>query len=114
MLSQKEIKRNQRHQKISAKIRGSKERPRLVVHRSNKNLYAQLIDDSIGKTLASASNIKDKKGSNVETAKNIGLEIAKKAKELKLETCVFDRNGYKYHGKVKALADGAREGGLKF
>jgi len=114
MPSLKEITRKRRHQKISKKVRGTAKRPRLVVFRGNANTYIQLIDDEAGKTLASASDIKDKKSTNIDGAKKIGTEIAKKAKELKIETCVFDRNGYKYHGKVKALADAAREGGLKF
>lgn len=114
MPSVKEIARNRRHQKISKKCRGTANRPRLVVFRSNKNIYAHLIDDEAGKTLSTISDVKDKKAANIESAKKIGTEVAKKAKELKIETCVFDRNGYKYHGKVKALAEAAREGGLKF
>ena len=114
MPSQKEITRKRRHNKIKKVAQGSTQRPRLVVFRSNTFTYAQLIDDSNGKTIAAASDMKEKKGSGDEKAKNIGVEIAKKAKEAKVETCVFDRNGYKYHGKVKAVAEGAREGGLKF
>lgn len=114
MPSKKEIARKRRHQKIAKIARASNDRPRLVVFRSNLYTYAQLIDDITGKTLVAASNMKDKKAKGMEAAKNIGLEIAKKAKEQKIDTCVFDRNGYKYHGKVKAIAEGAREGGLKF
>lgn len=114
MTSKKEIARKRRHQKIKKVAQGTTERPRLVVFRSNLHTYAQLVDDSTGKTIASASDMKEKKGKGIEKAKNVGLEIAKKAKEAKVETCVFDRNGYMYHGKVKAIAEGAREGGLKF
>ena len=114
MPSKKEITRKRRHRKIKKVAQGSSERPRLVVFRSNTSTYAQLIDDSNGKTVTAASDMKEKKGSGLEKAKNVGLEIAKKAKEAKVEACVFDRNGYKYHGKVKAVAEGAREGGLKF
>ena len=114
MPSKKEIARKRRHAKIAKIVRGSNERPRLVVFRSNTYSYAQLVDDTTGKTLAAASDMKESKGKGMDRAKNIGLEIAKKAKEQKIESCVFDRNGYMYHGKVKAIAEGAREGGLKF
>ncbi|MFC1600376.1 50S ribosomal protein L18 [Patescibacteria group bacterium] len=114
MPSKKDIARKRRHAKIAKIAKGSQERPRLVVFRSNLYTYAQLIDDSTGKTIAAASDMKDTKAKGIEKAKNVGLEIAKKAKEAKVETCVFDRNGYMYHGKVKAIAEGAREGGLKF
>ena len=114
MPSVKEISRKRRHQKISKKVRGTADRPRLVVFKSNSSTYVQLINDDAHKTLASVSDVKDKKSSNIESAKKIGADVAKKAKELKIENCVFDRNGYKYHGAVKALADAAREGGLKF
>ena len=113
MPSKKEIARHRRHQKVKAIAQGTGERPRLVVFRSNMFTYAQLIDDSTGKTIAAASDMKGK-GKGMEKAKNVGLEIAKKAKDAKVETCVFDRNGYMYHGKIKAIAEGAREGGLKF
>lgn len=105
--------RKRRHVKIATKVRGTKNRPRLVVFRSNANIYAQLIDDDAKKTIASASDVKMKKEAKMAKAKKVGLEIAKKAGENKITTCVFDRNGYKYHGRVKELADGAREGGLK-
>lgn len=114
MSSKKELARKRRHQKIKKIAQGTSDRPRLVVFRSNLHTYAQLIDDSASKTIASASDMKDSKNKGIEKAKNVGLEIAKKAKEAKIETCVFDRNGYMYHGKVKAIAEGAREGGLKF
>lgn len=106
--------KTRRHKRIRAKISGTAAKPRLVVSRSLAHLYAQLIDDASGKTVAAASDLKVKKGSKMERAKAVGLEIAQKALELKIETCVFDRSGYRYHGRVKALAEAAREGGLKF
>lgn len=111
----KKIKREKRHKRIKAKTMGDAKCPRLYVFRSNKHTYAQLIDDHKGKTLASAkdSEIKDK-GKKSEIAFKVGELIAKKAIEQKLEKVVFDRAGYKYHGRVKSLADGARQGGLKF
>ena len=99
---------------MRAKITGTQSRPRLVVFRSNTHTTAQPIDDVTGVTLASAHDLKEKKGSKTERAQKVGQEIAKNAKSHKIETCVFDRNGYKFHGRVKALADAAREGGLKF
>ena len=99
---------------MRAKITGTANRPRLSVFRSLTNIYAQLVDDSKGVVLVSASSIKTKKGNGSEIAKQIGLELAKKAAEKKIKSCVFDRGGYLYHGRVKALADGAREGGLQF
>lgn len=106
--------RKRRHAKIKAKISGTAAKPRLVVFRSLKATYGQLVDDTNGKVLLASSDIKSKKGSKTENASKAGVELAKKAKTAGIETCVFDRNGYKYHGRVKALADGAREGGLKF
>ncbi|QJD78505.1 50S ribosomal protein L18 [Spirosoma rhododendri] len=102
---------------IRAKVSGTAERPRLSVFRSNTAIYAQLIDDEAGNTLASASSIELKsevEGNNVETAKKVGQRLAEKAVAQNISSIVFDRNGYLYHGKVKALADAAREGGLKF
>lgn len=93
---------------------GSEVKPRLVVFRSLGHTYGQLVDDESGKTLVSASDMKTKKGTKTEKAMAVGKEIAEKAKSKGIETCVFDRNGFKYHGRVKALAEGAREGGLKF
>lgn len=113
MLSKK-ISREYRRAKIRAKVRGTKKCPRLSVFRSLNATYVQLIDDETGKTLCAASDLKIKKGSRVEKAKSLGLEIAKLAKEVKITTICFDRSGYKYHGIVKALAESAREGGLKF
>lgn len=105
---------------IAKKITGTPERPRLSVFRSNSNIYAQLIDDVSSKTLLSVSSlnkelkkeIADKKP--IETSKLVGVALAKLAKDAKIEKVVFDRNGYLYHGRVKAVADGAREGGLNF
>ena len=103
---------------IRKKIFGTAEQPRLSVYRSNKDIYAQLIDDAAGLTLVSASSaekeLKGDKGNKVEVAQLVGKKIAEKAKAAGLENVVFDRNGYLYHGRVKALAEGAREGGLKF
>lgn len=114
MKSQKIVARKRRHRKIVSKLSGTKERPRLVVYRSNIYTYAQLIDDEKGVTLTSVSDMKMKKGKKNDNAKKVGLELAKKALEKKIKGCVFDRNGFKYHGRVKAVGDGAREGGLKF
>lgn len=114
MANKKDQNRERRHAKIRAKIKGTPNRPRLVVFRSLRYTYAQIVDDENGVVLASSSDIKETKGTKVEKAKSIGLELAKKAKEKKIETVVFDRNGYKYHGRTKAIADGAREGGLNF
>ena len=88
--------------------------PRLNVYRSNQFIYAQIIDDKTGNVLASANDIKSKKGNKTESAKNVGLSIAKAAKSAKVESVVFDRNGFAYHGRIEALANGAREGGLQF
>ena len=111
----KQEKRNRRHARIRAKIQGTADSPRLFVFRSAKHIYAQLIDDNKGKIIASASDLKSGKRKNkTEKAKEIGKLIAQKAVEKKLEKVVFDRGGYKYHGRVKSLAEGAREGGLKF
>jgi large subunit ribosomal protein L18 len=106
--------RLQRHKRVRAKITGTKDCPRLVVFRSLNNHFAQLIDDTKGITIVSFSDYKLDKGNKTERAKQLGLKIAELAKEKKIDTCKFDRNGYKYHGRVKAIADGAREGGLKF
>lgn len=110
----KEILRERRRASIRAKVRGTSERPRLVVKRGLSNMYAQLIDDSEGKTICSTNDLKSKTKGKMDRAKEIGLEIAKLAIEKKITSIVFDRAGYKYHGRVKALADAAREGGLKF
>ena len=108
-------KRNRIKRRVRGKISGSAELPRLSVYKSNKEIYAQLIDDKDGKTLASASSRTLKaKGNKVEISAEVGKAIAEKAKAAGIENIVFDRNGFVYHGRVKALADGAREGGLKF
>lgn len=100
---------------IRKKISGTGELPRLAVFRSNSGIYAQLVDDKAGKTLTAASNQSlDLKGLNMENSKKVGADLAKKAVESGIEKCVFDRGGYIYHGNVKALAEGAREAGLKF
>jgi len=108
--------RARRHRRIRGKIFGTAERPRLVVFRSNKGISAQLVDDDSGKTLAGASwvGLKSFSGNKTEQATEVGKTLAAAAKEAGVETCVFDRGGYLYHGRVKALAEGAREGGLKF
>jgi len=111
----KKEKRIVRHARIRAKLIGTKEIPRLYVFRSNKHIYAQLIDDIKGKTLASAKDLEIKgKLKKVEMASKVGELIAKKALEQKIEKIIFDRAGHKYHGRIKSLADGARQGGLKF
>ena len=109
--------RLRRHRRVRGKVKGSPERPRLVVFRSNKGISAQLVDDLTGRTLAGASWInlkKSFKGSKTEQATEVGKLVAETAKKAGIEAVVFDRGGYLYHGRVKALAEGAREGGLKF
>jgi large subunit ribosomal protein L18 len=102
---------------VRAKVRGSAERPRLVVFRSNRGVEAQLVDDDSGRTLASASHLalaKSFKGDKTAQAEAVGKALAATAQKAGVDTCVFDRGGYLYHGRVKALADAAREGGLEF
>jgi large subunit ribosomal protein L18 len=109
--------RERRHRRIRRTIAGTAERPRLVVHRSNRGIEAQLVDDVEGKTLAAASHLgvkKTFKGTKSEQAAEVGKLLAAAATKAGIETVVFDRGGYLYHGRVKALADAAREGGLKF
>ena len=109
--------RLKRHRRVRGKISGTPERPRLNVFRSETNIYAQIIDDVSGKTLVSASSLDksfDGRGSNVEGAKKVGQMVAERAKAAGITTVVFDRGGYVYHGRVAALAEGAREGGLEF
>lgn len=112
------IARVKRHKAIRGKISGTAEAPRLNVYRSLSNIYAQIIDDTKGITLVSASSLDKslnlKNGGNIEAATEVGKLIAKKALENNIDTVVFDRGGYLYHGRVAALAEGAREGGLKF
>jgi len=120
ILKEKYRKRLKRHKGIRKKVFGVKEKPRLSVYRSSKNIYCQLIDDTTGRTLASAStlikDIKDKLpySGNVEAAKLVGQKIAEEAAKIGIAKVVFDRSGYKYHGRVKALADSARESNLVF
>jgi large subunit ribosomal protein L18 len=109
--------RARRHRRVRGKIHGTAGRPRLAVFRSNHGIAAQLIDDDAGLTLAAASHLELKKsfkGTKAEQAREVGALLATAAKKAGVETCVFDRGGYLYHGRVKALADGAREGGLEF
>lgn len=117
-MDKKSIRRKKIHYRIRARISGSAAKPRLSVFRSNRDIYAQLIDDNNGNTLAAASSrdkaIKASKGNKVELSKLVGQELAKKAQSLGITQCVFDRSGYLYHGRVKALSDGAREEGLQF
>ena len=105
--------RKVRHERVRKDVFGTKDVPRLNIYRSNKNIFASLIDDETGKTLATASSL-DMKGNNTEVASAVGKAIAKSAKDLKIKKVVFDRGGYLYHGRVKALADAARENGLDF
>jgi len=101
--------------RVRAKIgAGTAEKPRLVVFRGNANISAQIVDDIAGKTLVSAHSLKMKQGGNSDAAKKIGLEIAAKARSAKIEKVIFDRSGYAFHGRVKALAESAREAGLRF
>lgn len=104
--------------RIRKKISGTAQKPRLSVFRSNKDIYVQLIDDANGTTIASASSrekdIAAQKGTKVEASKRVGEAIAKKSQDLGIKNVVFDRSGYLYHGRIKAVADGAREGGLEF
>ncbi len=111
-----EQRRLRRRRRVRAKVRGTAERPRLAVYRSNRGLYAQLIDDDRGHTVAQASWTEDelRKLDSGERAKRAGQLIAERAKAAGVETCIFDRGGYRYHGRVADLAEGAREGGLQF
>lgn len=113
----KNLARLKRHKRVRGKISGTESRPRMNVFRSRSNIYAQIIDDINGVTLASASSLDkeiDSYGGNKEAAKKVGQLIAKRALEKKIENVVFDRGGYIFHGRVKELAEGARESGLKF
>ena len=109
--------RAKRHARVRSKISGTPERPRLCVFRSENHIYAQIIDDVAGNTLVAASSVEksfEGKGGNIEAAKKVGNAVAQRALEKGIETVVFDRGGYIFHGRVAALAEGAREGGLKF
>lgn len=112
----KNSQRIMRHKRVCKNISGTSEMPRLNVFRSNTQIYAQIINDETGTTLASSSSVqlKIKNGGNIEGAKLVGADIAKKAKEANISKVVFDRGGYQYHGRVEALADAARENGLEF
>jgi large subunit ribosomal protein L18 len=108
--------RLRRHRRVRGKVSGTAERPRLVVFRSNRGVFAQLVDDESGRTLVSASwlSLRTFKGTKTEQAAEVGKALAGDAVKAGITTCVFDRGGYLFHGRVKALADGAREGGLTF
>jgi large subunit ribosomal protein L18 len=99
---------------IRKQIAGTSERPRLSIFKSNKAVYAQIVDDVKGHTIAAANTAEMGTSNNIESSKQVGIKLAERAKAAGIENIVFDRGGYQYHGKVKALADGAREGGLKF
>jgi large subunit ribosomal protein L18 len=120
MTTSRKAARQRVHQRIRKKVVGTAQRPRLAVHFSGKHVYAQVIDDDAGRTLAAASTMerslagKDKAGANQAAAELIGKTIAERSRAKQLEQVVFDRGGFLYHGKVKALADAARAGGLKF
>lgn len=107
-------KRSRRQARIRSTISGTATKPRLAVFRSNTSIYAQMIDDVAAKTLCATSDLKIKKGTKAECAEKVGQELAEKAKALGITTCVFDRGGFLYAGRVKRLAEGARAGGLQF
>lgn len=113
MLS-KFLKRSRRHARIRARVSGTTARPRLMVYRSNLYIYAQMVDDTTGTTLCAASDIKAKDGNKTTRARDVGVAIAAIAAQKGITTCIFDRGGCLYHGRVKALAEAAREGGLSF
>ncbi len=110
------VARLRRHARVRTKISGTKDMPRLNVFRSNKGIYVQVIDDEAHRTLVSSSTVelKIKNGGNIEAARAVGADIAKKCKDAKIKSVVFDRGGYLYHGRVEALAEAARENGLEF
>jgi large subunit ribosomal protein L18 len=117
----KQAVRRRIHSRIRKRLQGSGETPRLVVFRSQRHIYAQVVDDTVGRTMCAAGSRDPelrqslmKQGSNVEAAKSVGTLIARRAMESGITSVVFDRGGFKYHGRVKALADAAREGGLRF
>jgi large subunit ribosomal protein L18 len=107
-------RRDRRHLRVRKKVTGTAARPRLVVFRSLKHIYAQLVDDEQGRTLMTISDVPIESGKKTERSLEVGKQIASKAKEAGITTVVFDRGGYKYHGRVKAVAEGARAGGLEF
>ena len=112
--SSKQLNRARRHSRVRAKITGTKNRPRVAVFKSNQYIYVQVIDDESGKTLLSIYDIKTKKGRKSDKASEIGKSLASKMKEKGLAEAVFDRGGFKFHGRIKALAEGLRKGGVKF
>ena len=112
--STKSERRARRHLRVRKRVSGNPERPRLVVFRSLKHIYAQLVDDSTGRTLVTVSDLTIEEGKKIERSSAVGKAIAVRAKELGIARVVFDRAGYRYHGRIKAVADGAREGGLEF
>jgi large subunit ribosomal protein L18 len=115
MATRKDLRRTRIKRAIRAKIAGTAERPRLTVYRSNSAMYAQVVDDLSGKTLFSATSfVNGKVNNNIEASKKVGTAIAEKAVAAGITKVVFDRNGYLYHGRIKSLAEGAREGGLQF
>ncbi len=113
-MNSKQLKRNRRHIRIRARVSGTAETPRLIVFRSLRYTYAQIVDDKTGKILAAVHDMAVEKGTKVERAKAVGQNLGEKAQKMGITSCVFDRNGYKYHGRVQAVAEGAREAGLKF
>ncbi|MDO8492018.1 MAG: 50S ribosomal protein L18 [bacterium] len=113
-LNKKTLGRVRRHARIRARLSGTAQIPRLAVFKSNRYIYAQLIDDVKGSTIGSATTLKETKGTMMEKAEKVGEKIAKVAEDMKIKEVVFDRGGFRYMGHVKALADSARKGGLKF
>jgi len=120
MFLKREVYRSARHERVRKKVVGGEQRPRLDVYRSLNHIYAQLIDDTAGRTIVSASSLDKelsgqlKSGGNIEAAKAVGALVAKRAQEKGIKQITFDRGGYKYHGRVKAVAEAARESGLEF
>lgn len=117
MRATRQVARDRRHRRVRKRVRGTAERPRLAVYRSNRYIYAQIIDDVQGATLVSASSVESELRSErltVDTAAKVGSLLGSRAKEAGIDAVVFDRGGYKYHGRIKALADAAREAGLEF
>ena len=112
--NRKQYRRNRIKMRIRKIVNGTPDRPRMTVFRSNKGIYVQLVDDAAGHTMLSASSNPDEKSTKIDQAVKVGKAIAERAKEAGIENVVFDRNGYLYHGRVKALADAARKSGLKF
>jgi large subunit ribosomal protein L18 len=110
----RDTQRQLRHHRVRRKVSGTAERPRLVVFRSDKHIYAQLVDDDAGRTIATVTSLKVGNGKKTAKASEVGKQVAVVAKDRGITRVVFDRGGYKYHGRVKAVAEGAREGGLEF